>query len=387
MRTHDVAVIGAGIAGLWCARALASRGVDVLLIDTLRELDETVRTTGIFVRRTLEDFDLPSEAFGPPIRRVVLHSPREREIVFETATPEFRIADMRVLSRALLRDSLRAGITFRPDTRFDGLAAATPVRLQLRTGIGRERRTTYARARFVVGADGARSRVAASLGLARNTDFLLGVEDVYENVELAVPGVLHCYLSTALAPGYIGWFAHAGTSAHLGIASDVDRFQSAGSLRTLADIARHTVAPLPNTAHERRGGLIPCNGVLPRIACAYGLLVGDAAGAVSPLTAGGLDGCVRLSDFAARVIPEHLAGDRHALDRYDGRRFASRFIARRWMRRLLRISNDEMLELLCAALALPLGRQLGAHVFFGRGSFPDIDPLVPKKHVAHRLAQ
>ncbi len=36
---------------------------------------------------------------------------------------------------------------------------------------------------------------------------------------------------------------------------------------------------------ERRGGPIPVGGVLRRIGCADGLLVGDAAGAVSPLTA------------------------------------------------------------------------------------------------------
>jgi hypothetical protein len=46
--------------------------------------------------------------------------------------------------------------------------------------------------------------------------------------------------------------------------------------------------------------------VLPRIACARGLLVGDAAGAVSPLTAGGLDPCLRLSALAAAVAVDFL---------------------------------------------------------------------------------
>lgn len=40
---------------------------------------------------------------------------------------------------------------------------------------------------------------------------------------------------------------------------------------------------------ERRAGPIPVGSLLRRISCADGLLVGDAAGAVSPLTAGGLD--------------------------------------------------------------------------------------------------
>ena len=59
---------------------------------------------------------------------------------------------------------------------------------------------------------------------------------------------------------------------------------------------------------ERRGGRIPVGGVLRRIASPRGLLVGDAAGAVSPLTAGGLDPCLRLSRLAAEVTLDHLAG-------------------------------------------------------------------------------
>jgi flavin-dependent dehydrogenase len=133
--------------------------------------------------------------------------------------------------------------------------------------------------------------------------------------------------------------------------------------------------------------LIPCGGVLRSIGCERGLLVGDAAGAVSPLTAGGLDGCVRLSEFASRLIIERLGGVRRALSAYDGRRFQTRFIARRWMRGLLRMSTDHALELACTALATPLARSFGEHVFFGRGSFPDVDVRIPRRAPVHRLAR
>jgi len=113
--------------------------------------------------------------------------------------------------------------------------------------------------------------------------------------------------------------------------------------------------------------------VLPRIACARGLLVGDAAGAVSPLTAGGLDPCIRLSALAARVTAEYLAtGDEGALAPYFGTGFRRRFAARLALRRVLSIVRSPLLvELGCAALRSPLLRPLAADVFFGRGSFPD----------------
>ncbi len=76
--TVDVLVVGAGLAGLHTAALLARRGHDVLLAERRSTLTGAIRTTGIFVRRTLDDFPLPPEHLGPPIRRVVLHPPGTR---------------------------------------------------------------------------------------------------------------------------------------------------------------------------------------------------------------------------------------------------------------------------------------------------------------------
>jgi flavin-dependent dehydrogenase len=117
--------------------------------------------------------------------------------------------------------------------------------------------------------------------------------------------------------------------------------------------------------------------MLRRIACERGLLVGDAAGAVSPLTAGGLDAALRLSRFATNVVASYLeSGDASVLRAYTGDAFRARFIARRWMRRLMRLaSNVPAMELGCALLRTPPLRAFAAHVFFSRGSFPDPPPL------------
>jgi flavin-dependent dehydrogenase len=127
-------------------------------------------------------------------------------------------------------------------------------------------------------------------------------------------------------------------------------------------------------AHERRGGRIPVGGVLPRIACARGLLTGDAAGAVSPLTAGGLDPCLRLSALAADVTIAFLATGREAaLAPYDGTALRARFRTRLLIRRVLSaVRSPAAAELACAALRLPPFRAVAQKVFFGRGSFPDV---------------
>ena len=56
MDNYDAIIIGAGLAGLQCARLLGKQGHSVLLVDRKSSLDQSIHTTGIFVRRTLEDF-------------------------------------------------------------------------------------------------------------------------------------------------------------------------------------------------------------------------------------------------------------------------------------------------------------------------------------------
>ncbi len=58
MKTFDVVIVGAGLAGLQCARLLSRQGLRVLLIDRKASLEQSIHTTGIFVRRTLEDLEL-----------------------------------------------------------------------------------------------------------------------------------------------------------------------------------------------------------------------------------------------------------------------------------------------------------------------------------------
>src|SRR5262252_2893699 len=61
MKSYDVVIVGAGLAGLQVSRRLAEQGFRVLLIDRKTSLSQSVHTTGIFVRRTLEDFPFPAD--------------------------------------------------------------------------------------------------------------------------------------------------------------------------------------------------------------------------------------------------------------------------------------------------------------------------------------
>ncbi|MTE22406.1 FAD-dependent oxidoreductase [Streptomyces sp. TRM43335] len=364
----DVLVVGAGLAGLHTATLLARQGHDVLLVDRRTDLTGAIRTTGIFVRKTLDDFPLPSEHLGPPIRRVVLYPPGMRHPVSLTSgRDEYRVGDMAPLYAAAADAATDAGVRTALGTRYVG-RRGDAFHLVGRCG------PTVVRARFVVGADGARSTVARDLALDRNHHLLVGAEEVFELPGSDEPPTFHCVLDPSFAPGYLAWVVNDGRHAHVGVAGYADRFPDGlrralerfgASAPGLTGVARPEVV-------ERRGGPIPVGGVLRRIGCPDGLLVGDAAGAVSPLTAGGLDPCLRLSELAAAVLDDALRTGRPDVSAaYDGAALRARFRGRLMLRRgLAQVRTPTMAAVAFRLLRTPFGRAAAERVLFGDRSFP-----------------
>ena len=363
----DVLVVGAGLAGLHTARLLARRGLSVLVADRRRDLSTGIRTTGIFVRRTLDDFDLPDHLLGPGVRDVLLYPPSRRLPVRLTSDrDEYRVADMAAVYEHARRAAEHAGARVRLGARYVGVT----------NGVARFAGAEAVRARFVVGADGARSRVARDLGLDVNRRFIVGAEIVHPVASETTTPAFHCVLDPRIAPGYLGWVIDDGSHAHVGVAGYPSAMRA--GVRHLLD-AFAADAPgraAPAGPVERRGGPIPVGGVLRRLACPAGLLVGDAAGAVSPLTAGGLDPCLRMSELAAAVAAAYLrTGDEHVLRQYDGAALRARFHGRLVLRRVFAgIRSRAAAEAAVAALRRRSGRALAARLLFGDGSFPDVGP-------------
>ncbi len=369
MDNVDVLVVGAGLAGLHAATLLAQHGHSVMLADRRPALDRSIRTTGIFVRKTLDAFPLPADCLGPPIRRVALYPPgMRRPVVFDSSRDEYRVGDMGGLYRIAADAARQAGVHLALGTRYVGRDATT-------YRLSRHDQVLKVRARFIIGADGARSQVARDLNLDHNRQLIVGAEEVFPTAATADPPTFHCVIDPTLAPGYLAWVVNDGQHVHVGTAGYAGRFHARG----LAGTVRHfsTIAPglhgVERPAHvERRGGAIPVGGLLRRISAPEGLLVGDAAGAVSPLTAGGLDPCLRLSNHAAEVIDEALrTGRPHALEGYDGDMLRASFRGRRVMRAALaQVRTPAAASLAFTVLRTAPGRRAARHILFADNSFP-----------------
>jgi flavin-dependent dehydrogenase len=369
--SYDLTIIGAGLAGLQCARLLGRQGLNVLLVDRNNTLEQKIHTTGIFVRRTLVDFDIPDDCLGPAIKHVTLYSPSLRPLELISQYDEFRIGRMGQLYQRYLQQCIHAGVDWLPQTSYLS-HSTTNGKLTLRLNSGSFTRSVTTR--YLIGADGARSRVARALNLEENREWIVGVESVLQGAVLDGPPQLLCFLDPKLAPGYIAWIAHDGEETHLGVGGYPSLFDPLTALQDFRARVANIIDLRKAKQIEARAGFIPVGGVLQNIANTTGLLLGDAAGAVSPLTAGGLDPCMRLSAFAASVVTEYLSsGDAQVLEAYSGELFRSRFASRLWARRIAAtLRQPQLLELGCAVLRLPVFSRLAHHVFFGRGSFPDV---------------
>ncbi|NNE66316.1 MAG: NAD(P)/FAD-dependent oxidoreductase [Pyrinomonadaceae bacterium] len=373
MREFDVTIIGAGLAGLYFAKNVSEQGSSVLLVDRKTDLSKGIHTTGIFVRKTFEDFDFPAKTLGRPISNVSIYSPKLQKIDLVSPREEFRVGRMGELYNSLLDECLKTGVEFLSGTRYVAAVASGEDSL---VTLERKGETLQVRARVLVGADGARSRVASDMGLDENKEWIVGYEEVFKDIALNGEPALHCFLSEPLAPGYLAWISNDGEETHIGVGGYPSRFDPREALKVFKqEIVPQIIDTKAMTLSETRGGRIPVGGVLRRIGNSHALLIGDAAGAVSPLTAGGLDPCLRLSKFAAAVVSKRFeTGDPRVLAAYSGSMFRKKFRNRLLMRLLLKNARSNvLLQMGFAALRTSSGKKLAEKVFFKRASFPDVD--------------
>jgi len=166
IRHFDLVIVGGSFAGLACARTAALRGLKVAVVDSKPEPGARVRTTGIVVKEASDDFDLPARLMRK-VRGVRLYAPNDRLLDLSAPGYFFQATDTPGVLRWMAGEAERAGAALFYDRKFEsGVEHARGVAL---ASLGLH-------ASFLVGADGARSRVAEHFGLSRNTQFLAGLE-------------------------------------------------------------------------------------------------------------------------------------------------------------------------------------------------------------------
>jgi flavin-dependent dehydrogenase len=327
IQKFDLGIVGGSFAGLACARSAALRGMKVAVLDSKPESGARVRTTGIVVKEASDEFDLPARMMRK-IHGVRLYAPDDRSLDLSAPGYFFQATDMPGLMRWMADEAARAGATLMYGRKFDGA-------LEHERGVA----MGDLHASFLIGADGARSRVAERFGLSRNRHFLTGLEIECEPLAGVDERFLHCFADSKIAPGYIAWVVPGVGVTQIGLAASRQAKPDLGALLKRLK-AYYDIREVRVTA--RRSGLIPSGGVLKNIGTSRVLLVGDAAGMVSPVTGGGIHTALHFGRRAALLVGEYL-GARGAHPVKAMMREAPRYRAKLLLRRALDLAPPNAL--------------------------------------------
>ncbi|MFO0994647.1 MAG: NAD(P)/FAD-dependent oxidoreductase [Hyphomicrobiales bacterium] len=361
MEDFDLAIVGASFAGLLCARAAAARGLRTIILESKRHPAARVHTTGILVKEAGEEIDTPPH-LTRTIHAVRLYAPNLASIDLTAPGYYFLTTDTAGLLAWLTEEATKSGAEIRCGTRIDQATRDGDRILLPQPGV---------RAGYLVGADGARSTVARLFGLGRNTQFLLGLEREYPNLPDADANFLHCFLDSRLARGYLAWVAPAPGFTQVGLATSGS---AKPDLQAFLDHTEPIFGYSRAAISERRSGLIPCGGPVSPAGAPGVMLIGDAAGHVSPMTGGGIRLAFRYGRRAGQLIHDHLTRGGPRPDLALAGELPS-FTLKLAMRRVMDLGPPNWL--FNAVIATPMMRWVARRIYFHRRVQPGFEAPPP----------
>ena len=351
---YDLVIVGASFTGLIAAKTAAMRGLKVAVMERKPEPGARIHTTGILVKEAADEIDLPV-SLTRKIRGARLYAPNLTHVDLFAPGYYFLATDTAGLLRWLAHEAVRAGAHLLTGQPFEGAIRDN--------GVLHFAGQNF-KSRYLIGADGARSRVAECFGLGRNAKFLVGLEAEYEGLEDLDSRFLHCFLDSKIAPGYLAWAVPGVHCTQVGLAASR---HAKPDLKAFEAKVGPVLGLNQGSVVGRRSGLIPAGGLVRPFSRPGVLLVGDAAGLVSPLTGGGIRLAFHYGRRAALAVCDYLC-DRGADPGHAMTQEYPTFRKKGLLRSAMDLAPPNVL--INAALATAPMRALASRIYFHRRGVP-----------------
>ena len=311
----DVLIIGAGPAGSIAAREASKNGVETLIIDKKSEIGTPKRCGEGILDGVLERVGIKEDE-----RWIARHIDGARLVAPDNTSAWFTsenletpatgiILERKVFDKHVTMDAIRCGATVMLKTEAVGITRVDDCLLVDIESFNNE--YTQVKAKVVIGADGPEGRVGNWLGL--NTKVALsemesGIQYEMTNLNLEKSDTIEFYFGSVAPGGYAWIFPKGYDTANVGIdVSSVKAEKSA--LEYLNDFVAGNSQTKDGEIVEINAGGNPLCGVFDEIISDNLMLVGDAAGCVSPITGGGIDTALESGMIAGRVAAKAVKED------------------------------------------------------------------------------
>ncbi|QCW01927.1 NAD(P)/FAD-dependent oxidoreductase [Natrinema pallidum] len=355
---YDVAIAGAGPAGAQCARDLADRGYEVIVLETETEEEFPARSnksTGGTFASMMTSFGIPDDVVAHTTDSVVLESPNDFLIQNQ---PGF-VLEFDAFKEFLVRDGRKKGAEYR----FDARVREPIVRNGETVGV-RYNGDEELCAEIVIDATGPAATLATALGLVdlERKNHAIGIEYQFEGVTLDRRGyadltdAMMLRLDHEYAPGGYSWLFHTGAdTAKVGVCFiQNERYREHASRDLTVDgYLEHWLETDPRFENADRLPETEIRGSAHvqspgAISTAAFMAIGDTVPSVDPVWGEGVDNCMKSGRAAAMTADRCLTGpvDTSAREMavYDDRwheRVASRQDRRLLMTKLLYLASNE----------------------------------------------
>ncbi|MEM8749473.1 MAG: geranylgeranyl diphosphate reductase [Pseudomonadota bacterium] len=310
----EAIVIGGGPSGATAAHDLALRGINVLLLDRAGRIKPC---GGAIPPRAITDFDIPDELICARIRSARMVAPSGKRVDMPIENGFVGMVDRDKFDEWLRERAASSGAVRRVGT-FKELSRADDG-VSVVSYLDDDEQIIHVRGQFIIGADGARSKVAKQgLPNQKTPPSVFAYHEIIEiddectvgNHELYNETRCDVYYQGKLSPDFYAWVFPHGSSASIGVGSAKKGFALRNAVRELreetnlayARLIRHEGAPIPMKPMKRWD-----NG--------RDLIVaGDAAGVVAPASGEGIYYAMACGRMAAESVYEAMVtGDARAL--------------------------------------------------------------------------